>query len=109
MNTPLRYKPQEEIDALLEQVDNLYAFLGDAQRAETYEELTEYLSNAYGEAEDICTDISRVQELSSNKNFNRKEFLRPNEIDNEEEDEDEDDEYQQNFVNALNNFIKAHR
>lgn len=46
MNTPLRYKPYEEIEALLERVDNLYAFLSDAQKAKTYEELTEYLSDA---------------------------------------------------------------
>lgn len=94
MDKPLQYKPYEEIEALLERVDNLYAFLGDAQRAETYEEAHAGLMHASDVVEDLAIDISNAQELLSNKNFNRKEFLRPNEIDPEEEDEeDEEDEY----------------
>lgn len=92
MDTPLKYKPYEEIEALLEEVDNLYAFLSDAQRAETYEEANAGLMHASDVVEDLAIDISNAQELLSNKNFNRKEFFRPNEIDPDEV-EDEEDEY----------------
>lgn len=95
MNTPLKYKPYKEIDALLVQADTLYAFLDDAQRAETYEEAHAGLMHASDVVEEIAIDLSNAQQLLSNKNFNRKEFLRPNEIDPEEEDDEdeEEDEY----------------
>lgn len=84
-----------EMDDLIERLDDLREVLVDAQRAETYEEANAGLIHASDVVEDLAIDISNAQELLSNKNFSRKEFLRPNEIDpDEEEDEtEEEDEY----------------
>lgn len=103
------YKPYDELYKLIEKADILRDHLNKAKEAKTYDELHKCLMDASDIVEDISIDISNAQELSSKMNFSRKESLRPNEIDVNDDDDDEDDEYEQNFVNALNNFIKAHR
>ena len=90
-----------EMDDLIERVDELREVLVDARDAESYEDFDDFMDTAWEHAQSMSSDIDELrvegEELHSNE---------------EEDDDDVDDdsgEYQQNFVNALNNFIKAHR
>lgn len=89
-----------EMDDLIERVDDLRDVLVDARNATNYEDFDNCMDTAYECAGSIRYDIDELRyegnELHSNE-------------EDEDEEEEEDDEYQQNFVNALNNFIKAHR
>lgn len=103
MNTPLRYKPYDELYDLIEQADILRDLLSKAKEAETYEELAKCLDDAYWKAQHISTDICGVEEQNRLTHEDEDDELL------DDEDEDVEDEYERQFTNALNNFIKAHR
>lgn len=70
-------------------------------RYKPYEEI----DDEWDEAEIISTHIGEVQELNELNNSDAKD-----ELDDDDDDEvDVEDEYEQQFVNALNNFIKYHK
>lgn len=116
MDKPLRYKPYDELYELIEQVDILRDLLNKAKEAETYEELAKCLDDASWRADHISTDICEVEEQNRLTHSDEKDELVVKEEGDEYVDEDDDDnenavddEYGRQFVNALNNFIKAHR
>ena len=86
-----------EMDDLIERVDELREVLVDARDAESYEDFDDFMDTAWESAQSMSSDIDELrvegEELHSN----------------EEEDDDEEGQYQQNFVNALNNFIRYHK
>lgn len=92
MNKFLTEELYNDVDDLIERVDELRETLVDARDAKTYEDFDSYMDTAYERAVSVSCDVDIIRvngaELHSDK---------------------DDDEYRQNFVNALNNFIKAHR
>lgn len=89
-----------EMDDLIERLDALREVLVDARDAVNYEEFVNLMDEADIHADSMCVDINALREQGSELHSNEEE---------DDDYDDEDDEYQQNFVNALNNFIKAHR
>lgn len=85
-----------EMDDLIERLDALREVLVDARDASNYEDFDDLMEDAYIHAQGVCYDIDTLRNEGSVLHSN-------------EEDEDEEDEYQQNFVNALNNFIRYHK
>ena len=86
-----------EVDDLIERLDALRETLVDARDAKDYEDFNDLMVTAYESAQSMCYDIDDLRFEGSELHSKR------------EEEEEDDNEYQQNFVNALNNFIKAHR
>ena len=85
-----------EMDDLIERLDALREVLVDARDAVNFEDFDALMEDAYTHGHSMCSDIDELREAGS-------------ELYSNEEDDEDDDEYRQNFVNALNNFIKAHR
>lgn len=85
-----------EMDDLIERLDDLRDVLVDARDAKEYEDFDDCMDTAYEHAGSIQSDIDDIRYEGNKLHAN-------------EDDEEDDDEYEQNFVNALNNFIKAHR
>lgn len=84
-----------EMDDLIERFDALREVLVDARDATNYEDFDALMKDAYINAQSVCYDIDTIRNEGSVLHSN--------------EEDEEEDEYQQNFVNALNNFIKYHK
>lgn len=100
MNRWLSKELYNEMDDLIERLDDLREVLVDARDATNYEEFVDLMDDADIHAQSMHSDIEELREAGTE--------LHSNEEDNDDYD-DEEDEYQQNFVNALNNFIKYHK
>lgn len=98
MNRWLSKELYNEVDDLIERLDELRDVLVDARDATNYEDFDNLMEDAYIHSQGICYDIDTIRNEGS--------VLHSNE---EEDEDDEEDEYQQNFVNALNNFIRYHK
>lgn len=94
MNKFLSEELYNEVDDLIERLDRLRDTLVDARDAKDYEDFSTFMDDAYQDAQIVCYDVDSIRGAGS--------VLY-------EDDEDEDDEYRQSFLNALNNYIKAHR
>lgn len=90
-----------EMDDLIERLDALREVLVDARDAVNYEEFIDLMDDADVHAQSMCSDIDELREQGTE--------LHSYEEDDDTDVDDDSGEYQQNFVNALNNFIKAHR
>lgn len=91
-----------EMDDLIERLDALREVLVDARDAVNFEEFDNLMEDAYIHTHSVSSDIDEIREAGSELHLNEEE----------EDDDDVDDdsgEYQQNFVNALNNFIRYHK
>lgn len=101
MNRWLSKELYNEVDDLIERLDALREVLVDARDATNYEDFDALMEDAYVHAGGVQYDIDALRDAGNE--------LHANEEEDDEYVEDDDDEYQQNFVNALNNFIRYHK
>ena len=90
-----------EMDDLIERLDALREVLVDARDAVNFEEFDNLMEDAYIHAHHMSSDVDELREAGSE--------LHLNEEDDDTDVDDDSGEYQQNFVNALNNFIRYHK